>query len=354
MTGPRPLPTLAELARRHPDAQEIDPATVAAVLADRTAPVEQVLSALHLVPMALHRTADAPARLERPLRLWLADAQRVAAWGRTMVVQQAAGNAWREAWRLLPAAARPGPGPLLAALLAAGEAQGALGDGELVVVEVIAAALADLADAQLAPIADGLARALAERAAPPWRRVHAYLALRALRPLRGPEHRAADPALYAVLADPGEDATVRGQAHLLLARRLPREVHGLQERGLLPWAAVPPFAAIVRFSPYHERAAADEGEWLANAEGHRIADRCRPAELSALLGAAAADPQRAAAAALLAPLVAARVPACAPALAAALAAVGAAPQRITARDGGWSHDRSLGELCRAALAALPR
>ncbi|MCX6928323.1 MAG: hypothetical protein NT154_34710 [Verrucomicrobia bacterium] len=325
----------------------IDRNEVLALLRDPGADVDRVLGAIALAQPFVRMLPELAVEFESLLRARIADGRRFTDRGRDVTVAVEAHFAHRSTWQQLKPGQRPCGRDLLTALCNIGAAQEAPGAGE----SSLAAALAETVAAYLTPadtavIAAGLESIIADRQSRAWTRLHAYHASSALRCSR----TRADTALFAALAEPGEDPVLRAEAHPLLATRLPQQVHNLQTWGLLPRPHIPPIKNMFHNLPLFERDT--EGEWGLTPEALRLGNLVYPDDLIAALRNPIKDPGRACSAAALVPLVARRLPGLAGQLAEALQCALGSVAEVNVVVEGRAHTFRLAELCAEGLRAI--
>ncbi|MEW6079865.1 MAG: hypothetical protein AB1724_18810 [Thermodesulfobacteriota bacterium] len=326
----------------------IEKEEVLALLRDPDADLGRVLSAIALSESFIRMKPDLAVAFEPLLREKIADIRRYNDRARNLTVAWEASSAHRAVWQQMKPDQRPAATDLLVSLnrIAAAQAEPAW-PGE----DTYAAKLAETIRGYLSPedeaaIGAGLEKIIAGRRIRAWTRLHAYHAMIMLINQGDRARR----ALFAALADPGEDPVLRSEAHALLAPRLPQPVFELQAKGILPRPAIPPVESLFHNLPMYDRDT--EGEWLLTPAAIRLAGLVYPDDLTAALSAAGQDPSRACAAAALASPVGERLPAAAQQFAALLRGLLESKVEIHAVIAGRQKSFRLAALSAAALSAL--
>jgi hypothetical protein len=326
----------------------IEKGEVLDLLRDTGADPGRVLGAIALSESFVRMRPDLAVEFEPLLRARMADTSRFTDRGRNLTVAWEANSAYYAVWQQMKPGQRPSAADLLASLSRIAAAQGEPAwPGE----DTYAAKLAETLRGYIsledeAVIGAGLEKVIADRKSGAWNRLHAYHAMTRLRDQGG----RAEKALFAALADPGEDPVLRAEAHALLAPRLPQPVFELQVKGMLPRPAIPLVETLFHNLPMYDRDY--EGEWFLTPAAIRFAGLVYPDDLIAALTGAGTDPSRACAAAALAPPVGGRLPAAAGQFAGPLRSLLGSEAEIHAVIAGRQKSFRLADLCAAALSAL--
>jgi hypothetical protein len=341
-----PIPSISDLQMGQ-SVIEIDRDEVVSLLRDSGAEPGRLLSAVALAEWLARLAPGLAVELESSLRARLADGRRYADRSRNLSVGVQAQYAHRAVWRLLDSGARPSGPELLASLRKTAAAQEAPGAGENSrAAELAETICATLAPADLELTAAALEADLADRRLPAWTRLHSYLALARL----WDQVTRADKALFAALADPGEDPVLRTEAHSLLAPRMALPVHQLQERGLLPRPILPRAETLFHNVPLFDRDT--EGEWTLTPDAVKLGHLVFPEDLLAVLREPDANPSRACSAAALAAVVARRLPSYVEQFARALRTAMGCDAEFRAGWAGRERTFRLAELCSMTLREL--